>query len=151
MSDAIPYVHGHAGDFGFTDDESMWLAVQHWRDAALADGWSIAPTYGDHEPVESAARLTRPGGWVVQVLSRDRRETGRGKAFEATIHAWGPDGLAVTPPPIYDFAAMQSGLRTCLACGATDVATQRVNFAGRVCITCLPEQRRLTERPGWTS
>jgi hypothetical protein len=54
-------------------------------------------------------------------------------------------------PAVCDYEAMKKGVRTCLACGATDVATGRVGFAGRVCAKCLPGQKRIVERPAWNS
>ena len=34
-------------DFGFTNDPSKIAAIRQFRDDAVADGWSIRPTYGD--------------------------------------------------------------------------------------------------------
>lgn len=122
------------------------LRAAEWRDAAVADGWSIEPTY-PHESVETAWRLLRDG---FQVQGLTRPESDKSMPV-ATIHIWGPDGLAIKVPPIYAWGPIAAGVRTCSACGATDVETQRVGFAGRVCGACLPEQRRLVETPGWNS
>src|SRR6185437_538235 len=46
-------------NFGFTNDDAKIAAARQFRDAAVADGWSIAPTYGDSESVERAAKLRR--------------------------------------------------------------------------------------------
>jgi len=53
-------------------------------------------------------------------------------------------------PAVYDYEAMNKGVRTCLTCGVADVDTERVGFAGRVW-KCLPERKRSVERPGWNS
>lgn len=140
---AIPY--RPAGEFGNSNEDAHILSVEQYRDAAVADGWKISPTYGN-EPVTSAAKLRRDG-FVMSVLAR-RRTGGRYK-YEAGIHIWGPDGLGVEPPPIYSFAAIVAGTRRCSACGKGDVETTRFSFAGRCCRDCLPEMRRQHEQPGW--
>lgn len=120
-----------------------------WRDAAIADGWSIEPTYGASEPVERAARLRREG-FSAQILTRLPVEGDRNQQYtDGSVHLWGPDGLAVNPGRTYDWAKLNAGLTTCSACKATDVPTERVGFAGRVCAACLPAQRRAIETPGW--
>lgn len=136
------------GDFGFSNDRSHLDSVVAYRDAAVADGWSIRGTYEPSESVERAARLQRDG-FVMQVLTRDNSERAHGKKFEASVHIWGPDGLAVTPPPLYDFAEIAARTRVCSACKKRDVDTERYSFAGRCCAECLPEMRRRHERPGW--
>lgn len=122
-----------------------------WRDAAVADGWSIEPTYGDSESVDRAARLSRVG-WMAQVITRTPIEGNRhANYYCGTIHVWGPDGLAVSPGHTYDWAHLVAGLRTCSACKATDVDTERYGFAGRCCAACLPTMRARTEQPGWNN
>ena len=64
---------------------------------------------------------------------------------------WGPDGMQVVVPVIYDATKLIAGLRACLYCDAQDVPTQRVSFAGRCCATCFSEQKRIQEYPGWTN
>jgi hypothetical protein len=120
--------------------------VRAWVAAAVADGWAITPTYGDHEPVERAARLTRDG-FVVQALMRDDLPPVVG----AAIHVWGPDSLTILVPQAYSYDSLVAGLRVCSKCRARDVDTQRVGFAGRVCAACLPAARKVAEYPGWTS
>jgi hypothetical protein len=133
--------------FGFTDDEAMYKAAIAYREAAVADGWTIKPTYGEHEPVERAATLTRDG-WHMSILAR----TGEGKwKYTASVHIWAPDGVAIIPPDTYDFEQIKAAERTCMNCKATDVDTCRVGFAGRCCEKCLPEMRRVHEYAGWTS
>lgn len=141
--------------FGFGEKREPWEYVTAYREAMIADGWEAEPTYPSHEPLESAARLKRDG-FVCLMLSRskgpkeEREERHRGlKQYETKIHIWGPDRLAITPPFPYSFEGCVDGATRCHACGKRGVETQRVNFAGRVCAECLPEQRRLTERPGW--
>lgn len=139
-------------------NDALWAAMlevrnrnlvkaEAWRDAAVADGWSIEPTY-DYEPVERAWRLSREG-FSVQGITRAARDDT--EMTTADIHIWGPDGLAIRPPPIYDWSAIVAGSRTCNACGATDVETQRYGFAGRCCAACRPEMARIHEQPGWTN
>lgn len=142
----LPYVKH--GDWGFTHDPVHLTAVAQWRDAAVADGWSIEPTYGDSEPVERAARLTREG-WVVQVLSRESTEAG--KKHCAEISVWTPDGLAVKTPAFYSMGDLIARTRWCSRCKAADVDTQRVGFAGRVCEACIESARKEVETPGWNS
>lgn len=116
-----------------------------WRDAAVADGWSIQPTY-DHESVDRAWRLGREG-FKALGLTRPGNER---ELPCASVHVWGPDGLAVRPPPVYDWPAIVAGARTCSACGTVDVETQRFSFAGRCCAACRPEMARRYEQPGWS-
>jgi hypothetical protein len=120
--------------------------VRAWVAAAVADGWTIEPTYGDHESVERAARLTRDG-FVAQALMRDDLPPIVG----AALYLWGPDGLAILTPRTYSFDSLVAGLRVCSKCRARNVDTQRVGFAGRVCATCLPATQKVAEFPGWTS
>lgn len=123
-----------------------------WRENAVADGWSIEPTYpasldpngNKGEDVNRAATLKREG-FLAMVFTR----TYPSGHIEASVSVWGPDGLALPAFVEYSWDALVAGQRTCLECGATDVDTQRVNFAGRVCATCLPEARKRTEKPGW--
>lgn len=111
-----------------------------WRDAAIADGWDHEPTYGTHEDELRACRLSRDG-WKAQVITRGLPTD--------KVSAWGPDGLAVCIAEPYDWTALQDGLRTCAYCGAKDVDTQRLAFAGRCCAECLPAMREKHEFPGW--
>lgn len=121
-----------------------------WRDAAVADGWSIEPTY-QTEPVERAARLSRDG-FSAQIITRTPEEGHRWRTtYEGSVHIWGPDSLAVKAPHPYSWERLTAGLRTCHDCGATDVETQRVGFAGRTCAACLPDARKRIETPGWTN
>jgi hypothetical protein len=132
-------------DFGYTNDHKQAAEVRAWRDAAIADGWAAKPTYRN-ESIESAMTLEREG-YVVQVLLRS--PAGKWK-HQAKLSLWGPDGLAISlRGPVYDWAAIASGQNRCNYCGATDVATERVGFAGRCCSSCIPAVRLKVERPGW--
>lgn len=124
-------------------DQLTLEQVRAWRDAAIADGWDATPTY-ETESIDRATRLRRDG-WEAQVLTRDDSP----QSISATVHLWGPDGLAVRTGIAYDFDKLKAGLRTCMACKATDVDTQRYSFAGRCCAACRPEMARRTEQPGW--
>lgn len=119
-----------------------------WVADAVADGWSIEPTYSQ-EPVERAARLRRDG-FSVQALMRDN-DRPHGRTIETSIHVWGPDGLAVRPGLKYNFDQLRAGLRTCNSCRATDVPTRRYSFAGRCCEACLPAMRAKHEQGNWTA
>ena len=137
-------------DFDTHGDVVALDYVTIFRQAAVADGWTQQPTYPGSEPIEQAASLEKDG-WKMQVICRPTTMDRRGQPIRcsASIHIWGPDDLAVNVPRSYDWAELQDGLRTCSACKATNVETQRVGFAGRVCATCLPAQRKAIERPGW--
>lgn len=151
---AIAHAKMQASDFGFQDRDIWHSHVVQYRDEMVADGWSIEPTYGS-EPVESASRLKRQG-FVSLILTRDkgpvedREPRNKGlRRYEAQVSIWGPDGLAITVPYPYSFAACVANTRKCSGCKATEVPTERVGFAGRVCASCLPDARRRIETPGW--
>lgn len=117
-----------------------------WRDAAVADGWSIEPTY-KNEDVNRAASLKRDG-FKASVFTRIYvRESGT--FYECSVHVWGPDGLACTIPTTYDWPAIVASLRVCNECGASNVDTKRFSFAGRACADCLPAARAEHEKQGW--
>jgi len=135
-------------DFGFTNNEELYQQAGVFRDAAAADGWEIEPTYGT-ESVDRAASLTKDD-FVMRVLSRTHEEGSKWK-YQAEVYIWGPDGLAINPPNKYDFEAIKEKVESCGYCNAKGVPTQRVGFAGRSCETCLPEQKKIQEYPGWTN
>lgn len=127
-----------------------------WRDCALADGWSLEPTY-QHEPAESHGTIaidTRIGMFKGHVMARPskRGETERDWSLgmgEVTV--WAPDSLQIRVPLIYPgIEAIIAMTRHCNNCHADDVDTQRYSFAGRCCAACRPEMARIHERPGWT-
>ena len=124
-----------------------------WREAAVADGWVIRPTYGQ-ESVERAASLSHPDGFAAMVLARDNRGHDRPQqcyvpSVTAEVNVWGPDGLAVETGDAYDMDAIRAGLRICKTCGASDVDTQRYSFAGRCCASCRPKMAEKHEYAGW--
>lgn len=133
--------------FGFTNDPEKIKMVRTFRDAAVNDGWSIRPTYPNHESVDRSATMNREG-YTMMILTRDPA-SGPKWLYEAQISIWGPDGLAITPPDGYDFAEIEKGLRFCYDCNQYVERTVRVGFAGRVCPACLPAARLRDEKPGW--
>ena len=137
-----------AMDFGFTNEVGKYNAVVSFRDAAIADGWIAKPTYGDHEPMGTAASLTKDG-FKMSCLSRTKA-IGKWK-YEASVCIWGPDGLVIAGMPMeYNWDEIKMGLKRCNYCLRNGVETLRVGFAGRCCKECLPEKRKQLEFPGWT-
>lgn len=127
-----------------------WLPseVIAWRDAAVADGWTITPTYG-REDVSRASTLARDG-YKAMLLTREPIPGDRwATTQEYTLNLWCPRGIDIRPPAVYDWAKIVAGTRTCSVCGATDVDTQRVAFANRACAACAPALRKKMETPGW--
>jgi hypothetical protein len=125
-------------------------AADAYREAAVADGWSIRPTY-DSEPVTSAASLDKEG-FHMSILARIndlKRYPNVKNLYDIDISIWGPDSLAVEPPKQYYMEAIRKGLRFCGCCGKTDVDTVRYSFAGRCCKECQPNLRAIHEKPGW--
>lgn len=145
MSQTLPY--HQEGDYGFTNDVNLLRAAEQFRDAAAADGWSIMPTYGS-EDISRASSLERDG-FKMLVLTRNNSAVGHVKKYEAVIHLWGPDRLAVETPEFYDFNELKRRTRICASCEAEDVDTERYSFAGRCCSACLPKMRAIAEQPGW--
>ena len=117
-----------------------------FRDAAVADGWAIKPTYR-HEAQHSAATLERDG-WHMSVLTRTDSEFTFGPSSMGSVSLWGPDKLHVETPVAYSMEALEKGLRDCGYCDREGVDTFQVAFASRVCAECLPEQKKIQE---WTS
>lgn len=128
--------------FGFTNDTKQYDEAIAFRAALLADGWSIK----QNDKTEDTYTSHYKDGYCVQVMSRTK--IGKWK-YEAQVNAWGPDGMTIRAPTVYDFAAMQRGLRHCGLCKAADVETQRYSFAGRCCAKCIDKARAEYERPGW--
>lgn len=134
-------------EFGFSNDQARFDAVVAWRDAAIADGWSVEPYFPNHEPVSSASKLRREG-YIASILTREKVNS-KWK-FECQMSVWGPDGLAIKVPVVYDWQKISTSQRRCNYCKAEDVETHQVGFAGRACAACLPAQRKRQEYPGWT-
>jgi hypothetical protein len=121
--------------------------LRAWRDAAVADGWTLAPTYTS-ESVERACRLTRDG-YTVSILTR----AGDERSWPiAAINAWCPRNISLDHAlkPEYDGAALIAGARFCPNCGAQDVDTVRIHFAMRSCEACVPSLRAEYEVGNWT-
>ncbi len=133
--------------YGYTNDPAQLAAAEAWRMAAIADGWAAQPTYEGHEPIESACTLVRDG-FQAHTITRTKK-AGAKWPFQAKVSVWGPDGLAVRAPTIYDWGKLLAGTQHCNYCHADGVETQRVSFAGRSCAACLREQQARLERPGW--
>lgn len=121
------------------------MVVRAWRDAAIADGWTLEAMFPGHEDVDRAFKLWRDG-FHVSGINRPAGDL----LPQAQLNAWGPDGLCLLIPIPYDWERLKTGLRRCNNCGAEDVETQRYGFAGRCCADCLPAMRAEHERPGWT-
>lgn len=156
MPDPIHYPYRRAGDWGFrndVDDGARALAaVLQWRADAIASGWTWEQTYANEAP-DRAMRLHGPGGWVAQTLARTvQRFNGYGATRPtAEITVWGPDGLQVPVPLLFDMDALTKALTTCSHCQTEGVATTRVGFAGRYCDPCAVKARPVVEAPGWNS
>lgn len=115
------------------------VQVIAYRRAMIKDGWKFSRNY-KNESVLLASKSERDG-FKVQIYSRTDRDCG--------VYFWGPDGLAIEPPVPYNYLSLVMGMRICGYCKRENVETERVNFAGRCCIQCLPTIRRKTEQPGW--
>ena len=112
--------------------------VTTWCEAALADGWEASKLYAS-EPIETAAWLALDG-WTAFIFRR---------LHDTSVVVWAPDRLAVKAPLVYRRQALMAGSHTCNYCGKVDCVTQRVGFAGRCCLECLPAKRKELEYPGW--
>lgn len=150
-----------------------------WRDAAIADGWLVSPTYAS-EALTSACTLYNEDGFHVNIITRpskapdmsDPVHYGHPTLGGGSIHAWGPDRLQVPVPREYPgLQYFKDALVTCPHChrgpngplfasSASEaeewplhlrepVATLRYSFAGRACNDCAPRLRAVHEKPGW--
>ena len=146
---AVPILcKGAVMKFGFTNDKAEYDRVVAFRMAAIADGWTLAPTY-EHEPAESHATMSSDG-FKAHVKARIKQPGEKWK-YETEVSLWGPDGLHIPTPEVYSMDTLVEALRVCPKCKAKDVDTVRYSFAGRCCNVCLPEMRRRHEYPGWAS
>ncbi len=119
-------------------------AAQDWFYAALADEWTAKATY-PNEPTAQAFSLEKEG-FHVQGLARPSTAKMLGGG---SIYVWGPDKLALRCPIIYSSEFLIKELKTCSNCNNYPVETFCYSFAGRCCKQCLPEMKRLHEKPGW--
>jgi len=141
-------------EFGYTNSDADYAKVVAWRDAAVADGWTLNAVY-KKEPETSYGHLSKDG-FTVHACCRVTEEMKKRFAhysskwkYEAQINVWGPDGLAVRAPENYNWAELVAATRKCHHCGKTDVDTVRYSFAGRCCHDCLPAMKAQHEQPGW--
>lgn len=111
--------------------------VEEFVAAARADGWAA------EQPQHAGVVKLQKQGFVLQVILRTDG------SMNPQFGVWGPDGLGLRVPDVYDWEALQRNLRRCNFCDAADVEVFRVGFAGRCCEKCLPEQRKRLEFPGW--
>lgn len=130
---------------GFTNEDKYFRIVCDWRDAAMADGWTMEQTYNTEE-WDSACKLKKDG-YDASVLTRIKKPAGKWK-YETSVYLWGPDELVIRPPFPYNWSLIVKGLNTCNNCGATNLRTFRYSFAGRACEYCLPAMKRKYEQPG---
>lgn len=124
-------------NFGMTNDINVYNAAIAYREAVIADGW--VPKRDDGENYTKS-------GYSIMILSRT--DVGRFK-YQASVHLWCPQGIAINPPNEYSWDKIVLGLRVCGKCKAEDVDTFRVGFANRVCKSCLPSERTRLEYRGW--
>lgn len=110
--------------FNFTD----------WENALLMDDWTPGGIYTEglkYDPNRSAS-FTRDG-FVIHVYRAPEC------AKRPRISAWGPDKLDIILGDAYDFAAMQSQIKTCERCGNSSTTTVPVVDGpkwARVCGSC---------------
>lgn len=131
--------------YGATPEERR--IVTEWRDAAIADGWSHAPTYPRHEDEGRACTLNRDG-YTAMILTRD--DTDRFKGVYG-ISLWCPRGMALAVPKQYSFETLERNRRLCSECKQLSDDIRHVAFANRVCAACEPAARKKYEYPGWNN
>lgn len=125
--------------------------IESFVAAAIADGWTLV------EESRGCLRLEKPdpifshpgtigpkGPWILMCWKIPSWQSQR-------LSIWAPDGLQITVPDVYDWAAIQERVRYCEECKRSDVDTFRYSFAGRACEECLPALKAEHERPGWTN
>jgi hypothetical protein len=132
--------------FGLSNNPEEYKAAVLFREAAIKDGWNHEPTFPT-EPESRHATLERDG-FKCHILTR--RNVGSFR-YRAEVSIWGPDGLAITPPKVYDWDKIKAGIKRCNYCKKDNVPTQRVGFTGRCCDKCLPSIQKKVEYPGWTN
>ena len=121
-------------------------AVITWRDAAIADGWNAAPTYGN-ETMDRAVTMERDG-FKAMILTREPEPDGFENAHYS-INVWCPRGLALAPSMPYSFERLQRNTQLCSECGKIKESVERVAFANRVCSECAPKARAKYETKRW--
>lgn len=132
-------------NWGFTNDPAPYEAMLAYREAALADGWSLQWMEGDEKTASYSKHFK--DGYCMHILSRSQ---GKHKyKYEAKASLWCPQGIAIRAPETYDWQKIVEGTTRCHECGATGVKTVRVAFANRVCEPCLPAAKAKYEYRGW--
>lgn len=132
-------------EWGYTNKESDIESVRQFVRDAVNDGWTQEQRYPS-EPVEQSCKLAKDG-FVISVLTRT--QVSSKWKYQASVHAWAPDGLVIRLSEIYKWETFQNAQTTCNLCLKTGVQTQRYSFAGRCCADCLSEARKKHEQPGW--
>jgi len=132
-------------DFGFTNDKERYDAAIAYKDSAIADGWSLKT----EENGNCDYFILNREGFTMHCMARLHKSTCKWK-YQAEVTIWGPDGLQIRVPDMYDWEEIQKRVDVCMSCGAVG-KIQRVGFAGRYCSKCVPAQRKIQEFPGWTN
>lgn len=133
------------------DNDSMKFLSDAWRAALVEDGFTLEPTYGSGEPIDTACTARSPDGWVVMIIARPaggHTPFGPRRRSEWSIAAWAPDSLAVDVPAVVDVAALRANAGRCGYCKRT-APTVRLGFAGRACPECRQKHAARVEHPGW--
>ena len=121
------------------------IRVRAWVKAAVEDGWTIRPAYGEHESVDRAASLDREGFHAMAVV-REPMEATKSNAGNlypyASLNVWGPGGMCVQHTTVYDWGKLQENLQLCQYCEKMfEGEPYRVAFADRACQTCGPKEQ----------
>jgi hypothetical protein len=127
-------------------------ALDAWVAAAMADGWTSSPIYGDREDEGRARRLAKDG-FVAQVYRRLPGHPQHPRWFknaELNVSVWCPAGRWVRVPEVYDFDALKAASSVCDRCGKV-AEMHHVAFASKACADCLPQMRQTHEYPGWNN
>ncbi len=128
------------------------VRVRTWKTAALADGWAIKPTYGEHESVDRAASLEKDGyneGSIPEKLQK-KPEASRDGESQGQLHYYLRSSLDLESPVTTPGFSRRSEIpKLCSECGQVKPQTSRVGFANRVCDDCKPAAKAKYEKPGW--
>lgn len=132
--------------------------VTAYRNAMIADGWTMRALYGPTEPMESYAHGEKEG-FTCHVKSRDHVQQSERfpylknarpkQRYMCSVTVWAPDGAVIQVPSVYSWEAIKAQVMHCPKCGADNVKTVRVAFANRACEKCAPALRAKLETPGW--
>lgn len=137
-----------------TQAQSLTLeVVRQFIQDAIADGWASRPLYSDPE----FGIILEKNGMTIHARTEPQgcygtwpgRGTPNPMTDNASLSAWGSDGLVLQVSAPYDAEALVAAHQVCGCCGATDVETHRYHFAGRACAACLPDAKAKTEVGNW--